>query len=93
MTKTTLIIALTTLLLVAGCQQQENQLEYKKESSRVEISSGDTNSNQKQEQSANDDNTLTLPAQYFNQILEVDGKSVIQNYENTLARGARGDGQ
>jgi len=86
MTKTTLIIALTTLLLVAGCQQQEgNQLEYKKESSRVEISSGDTNSNQKQEQSANDDNTLTLPAQYFNQILEVDGKSVIQNYENTLA--------
>lgn len=76
MTKTTLTIALATLLLVTGCQEQDSkQIEDKKESSQVEISS----------EQMNDDNTLTLPAQYFNQVLEIDGKSVIQNYENTLA--------
>jgi len=86
MTKTTLTIALAALLLVTGCQERENnQIEGKKESSQVEISSEQTNNSQEQENSANGDNTLTLPAQYFNQIVEVDGKSVIQNYENTLA--------
>lgn len=85
MTKTTLTITLAAMLLVAGCQEQEIKQIDRKESSQVEISSEQTNDKQKQDDSPNDDNTLTLPAQYFNQTLEIDGKSVIQNYENTLA--------
>ncbi|MBD3109817.1 M15 family metallopeptidase [Bacillus sp. AGMB 02131] len=78
MIKTKITIALAALLLVTGCQGQESS--EKEQSAETELSSEQISGSQKQA-----DNTLTLPAQYFNQVKEVGGKNVIQNYENILA--------
>ena len=76
MIKTKITIAMVALLLVAGCQESNDT----EKSSEAEISSEQRTDIQKES-----DNTLELPEQYFNQVEEIDGKSVIQNYENILA--------
>jgi len=85
MTKIKLATAMAMVLIVTGCQEQERkQTENETKSSQVELSSEQVEESV-EEDVAESDNALSLPSQYFNQVKVVDGKSVIQNYENTLA--------
>ena len=80
-------LAFATIVLMSGCQaiefnfiNKEDTIENQSLSSENENNNGSQNSSEEGQA----ENLLTLPAQYFNQIEEVDGEKVIQNYENTL---------
>lgn len=77
--------AIATLFLVSGCQSQLNftDNEQVKEEQNTSEQSEEIIEN-KEEKESNIENELLLPAQYFNQVEEVNGKKVIQNSENTL---------
>ncbi|MEH6942649.1 M15 family metallopeptidase [Bacillus sp. JJ722] len=83
---TKLIGVLLSVALLSGCQSLQNSFTNDEGNSTKEQQSSEKqeelNGQASKEQSAED--VLTLPTQYFNQIVETGGKNVIQNSENTL---------
>lgn len=79
------LLALTVLVFLSGCQSLQLNFtdENNQGSSKVQPSE---NINQEQ-QTVNEEleNSLTLPSEFFNQVVETDGVAVIQNYDNIMA--------
>ncbi|WP_042346695.1 M15 family metallopeptidase [Bacillus massiliigorillae] len=76
-----LIGALISVTLLSGCQSLQNSFTNDEGNSSKEQQ---TSEKQEEKNGQAADDVLTLPAQYFNQIVETGGKKVIQNSENTL---------
>ena len=84
--KQRLLFALSAMLLLSGCQSlQLNFTDENNKGSQEESNSENINQEQQTVKGEELENSLTLPSEFFNQVVETDGIKVIQNYENVLA--------
>ncbi len=84
--KQRLLFALSAMLLLSGCQSlQLNFTDENNKGSQEELNAENPNREQQMVKGEELENSLTLPAEFFNQVVETDGIKVIQNYENVLA--------
>ncbi|MGM9922955.1 MAG: D-alanyl-D-alanine carboxypeptidase family protein [Bacillus sp. (in: firmicutes)] len=79
--------ALLTVFLLSGCQSLQNSF-MNDETNTPKAEEQDAGQAEKNGQAGEAeqqaDDVLTLPAQYFNQVVETQGKKVIQNSDNML---------
>ena len=88
-----LLLAVGSVILLAGCGESIDNTQQEKETVQEEKEIPKEKQNHQTEENSqsqhetderSNDERLTLEAVYFNDIVEVDGKKVIQNPENMM---------